>query len=100
MTPLSDLREIPDKLLRNLAKAPIINEDQIDNYMRFGNRPLSPAERDVLRCLSHGLTERMAAETLGRPFFTVRDQSKSARFKLRAKDSTHAVAIAIRQGLL
>lgn len=45
----------------------------------------TPAELDVLRCLSHS---------------TVASQVKSARRRLAAKNETHAVALALRRALV
>jgi DNA-binding CsgD family transcriptional regulator len=51
-------------------------------------------------CLSHGLTEREAADVLGIAYFTVRKHTARARLFLAAKTNTHAVALAIRMGLI
>lgn len=58
------------------------------------------SELQVLTCLSHGMTRAMAADALGLGVETVKSHLRSARQRLGAKDSTHAVAIAIRLGMI
>jgi DNA-binding CsgD family transcriptional regulator len=61
---------------------------------------VTPAEVNVLRCLSQGTGIDGAADLLSKSEWTIRDQILSARRRLRAKDNAHAVALAIRQGLI
>lgn len=61
---------------------------------------LSPAERMVLEAAADGLTVPRTAERLGRSVATVRNQRCAAMQVLGARDTTHAVAIAIRRGLI
>lgn len=61
---------------------------------------VTDAERDVLRCFANGLGIAGTADTLHKSPWTIRDQATSARRRLRAKDNAHAVALAIRQGLI
>lgn len=77
---------IPDRLLGTLG-----------DERRFR---LTPPELRVLTCISHGMTYEMAANTLGVSRNTVISQRETAVLKLRAKTTTHAVAQAIRQGLI
>ena len=58
------------------------------------------AELSVLAFLSHGLTVPMIADTLEIKADTVREHARIARYRLGAKNTTHAVALAIRQGLI
>jgi DNA-binding CsgD family transcriptional regulator len=59
---------------------------------------LSPAELRVVSALSHGLTEGMAADTLGIGFETVKWHTKSVRRRIGAKNTVHLCCIALRQG--
>ena len=61
---------------------------------------LTEAERMILRLYSHGLTRRMVADERGVAPETVKSQTEWIRLKLAAKTTTHAVAIAIRHGLI
>lgn len=67
---------------------------------RAGTPLLTYSELRALSVLSYGLTVPMAAELLGLSEETVSRQLASARRRLGAKNSTHAVALAIRRGVL
>lgn len=77
--------EVPDKLLRDLARVSITPPEN---------------ELQLLRCLSHGMTVAMAAETVGKTDSATRLDLEYARIRLSAKNNTHAVAIAIRSELI
>lgn len=65
------------------------------------NREIPPdAELRALLCASHGLTRMMIADVLGVSPDTVKTQLQRARQRLAAKNTTHAVALAIRAGLI
>lgn len=61
-----------------------------------------PTERELmaLRCLSRGMTAPMAAEAMGITLETVKALLDQVRRRLRTKNTTHAVAEAIRRGLI
>lgn len=61
---------------------------------------LSPAELAVITAASHGLTAGMAADVLGKQVETIKQQLKHSRLKVGAKNTAHAVAIALRTGLI
>lgn len=68
---------------------------------QFGDAPmLSKREKEVLVALSHGLGRQGSADALGVDLETIKTHTTRARRKLRAKDTTHAVAIALRTGLI
>jgi DNA-binding CsgD family transcriptional regulator len=58
------------------------------------------SELMLLRYLSRGLTLPMIADAMGVSVESVKTGLKRARQRLRAKNSTHAVAEAIRRGLI
>lgn len=62
--------------------------------------PLSPAETRAIEGASRGLEAQMIADTYCVELSTVKTQLKAARLKLRAKNTTHAVAEALRRGLI
>lgn len=75
----------------------------------FANRPREEPWRDfrlsegvlsVLRCHAAGMNERMTAEALSISAAAAHDRMRVARMKLGAKTQTHAVAIAMRHGLI
>lgn len=61
---------------------------------------LSPRETDALTLLAMGFSRAQAAESLSISEHTLRVYIESARFKLAAMNTTHAVARALSQGLL
>ncbi len=61
---------------------------------------LSPREIDALTMLAMGLNRSKAAESLDISEHTLRAYVESARFKLGATNTTHAVARAIAQGFV
>ena len=63
-------------------------------------RTLSPREIDVMTCLAMGYSRAQAAEKLDISESTLRVYIESARFKLGALNTTHAVARAMNQGLI
>lgn len=63
-------------------------------------RKLSPREVDALTLLAAGLNRAQAADTLAISEHTLRVYLESARFKLGATNTTHAVARALSHGLL
>jgi len=100
--PIGRDHDIPLRLVNELGATPVIDEELLSRAGRQSRTvsPLSGRERDVLRCRSHGLNAPMTAETLGIGLETVYTHLGTARLKLGAKDSTHAVALALRQHLI
>jgi len=62
--------------------------------------PLAPYELRVLEATSHGLTDREVAVVLGISHETVRKYQKGIQRKLAAKNRAHAMAKALRQGII
>ena len=67
---------------------------------RTNNPSLSPRETDALTMLAMGYSRAQAAESLSISEHTLRVYIESARFKLSAMNTTHAVAKALTRGLL
>ncbi len=61
---------------------------------------LTPSELRVVGALSQGLGETDVAEVLGITYHSVKQASKLARRKLRAKNTTHMCCEAVRRGLI
>jgi len=70
-----------------------------DNPNRV-EHPLSKKETRAIEAASRGLEAQMIADTYCVGVETVKTQLKAARLKLRAKNTTHAVAEALRRGLI
>lgn len=80
-----------------------VNERALEIEGRGGMeapRQLSPRERDVLTLLALGQSRAKAAEELSISEHTLRAYIESARLKLGAANTTHAVARALSQGLV
>ena len=60
----------------------------------------TPHELRVLLCVSHGMTNQMVAETVGCGIESVKSHLKNAQHRLAAKNRAHAVAIALREGMI
>lgn len=86
------------RLMRDIADAPTVSE--VDLWHTSHGPILTDRELDVLRCASVGLTRDQTADTLGIALNTVLSHLSAARYRLRAKNTPHAVALAIRQGLI
>ena len=67
---------------------------------RRARTPLSPREKDVLRCLVGGLANKEIADHLGLAEPTVKMHLVSLFEKLGARDRTQAAMLAVRRGLL
>ncbi|MGX9356592.1 helix-turn-helix transcriptional regulator [Roseobacteraceae bacterium S113] len=63
-------------------------------------QPLSPREADAMTMLAAGYSRAQAAEKLEISEHTLRVYIESARFKLGAMNTTHAVARALSRGLI
>lgn len=73
----------------------------------FAERARQPERRtptarqlECLRYLSHGLDGPQTADAMGLSYETVRAHLSAARLNLAAKNTTHAVAIALRLCLI
>lgn len=64
------------------------------------NVTLTPAERRCILGMSHGLGRQGVADAWGIDVESVKSQLRTARAKLAAKDTTHAVALALRYGII
>lgn len=102
-------RPVPEKMLRDLGRLPIISEALMppngkSAYTVWKRREDAPSltkrEQQILALLSHGMSNKMVAETLGIGYHTVRQHTKNARYVLRAKNTVHAIAIGIREGII
>jgi LuxR family quorum sensing-dependent transcriptional regulator len=67
---------------------------------KAGNISLTPREREVLRWVARGKSAREVGEILHIAKRTVDEHAQTAVRKLGARNRTHAVAIAVRDGLI
>jgi DNA-binding CsgD family transcriptional regulator len=89
-----------DHLLRDIARAPLLPDERGIGLPTPGSMNLTPAELRVVEAMSRGLTAEMAGDLFDVSPETVKTQLKAARYRLRGKNTTHAVANALRLGLI
>jgi DNA-binding CsgD family transcriptional regulator len=68
--------------------------------LKIGGTELTMSERQVLRLQARGLTRREVGERLQKSEETVKALSKTCRSRLRARNTAHAVAIAVSLDLI
>lgn len=61
---------------------------------------LSPRQRDVLMLLSLGREMKRVATDLGINYTTAKTHATVARLKLGARTNEHAIALAVRAGII
>lgn len=102
-------RDIPERLIHDLAQAPIIPKEVIalrERALNYGietrrrNVTLTLPVKQALQLASYGLTDIQIAEELGKGLGTIKTQLKEAYAILAAKNRTHACCIAIRYNLI
>lgn len=93
----------PHRLLKAIQRFPLIDEPHSEDFRLWQahiSTELTNRELDFLAAASHGLTAPMTADLYDVTPDTVQQTLRSARFKLRAKNTAHAAAKAIRAGLI
>jgi DNA-binding NarL/FixJ family response regulator len=99
--------EIRERVLRGLRR--VVDNDfpaeSIPDRLMFAvaqpvRRELSEKEKLVLLAASCGLSNHEIGDTLAMPLNTVMDHLQRINNKLAAKNRTHAVALAIREGMI
>jgi DNA-binding NarL/FixJ family response regulator len=68
--------------------------------LKIEGTDLTACETQVLRLLARGLTRREVGTRLNKSEETVKALSKTCRSRLRARNTTHAVAIAVSLDLI
>jgi DNA-binding NarL/FixJ family response regulator len=68
--------------------------------LKVGGTELTASERQVLRLQARGLTRREVGERLHKSEETIKALSKTCRSRLRARNTAHAVAIAVSLDLI
>lgn len=84
---LKQFQELPDLSLIAAEVEPFLS-------------PLTPREIEVLNCIAEGNSNKGIAHMLGITEQTVKNHITSIMRKLIANDRTHAVVLALRQGLI
>ena len=84
----------------NYARQPEWDQVASERVARGLELGLQPAHLRILNAISHGLQEEEAAVVLGIPEASVTEHLKEARRVLKAKNSPHLIARALRYGLI
>lgn len=63
-------------------------------------KPLSPRQRECLRHVANGLTDDEVAQHMNVSSTTTKRHLLDIRIKLGARNRAHAVAIALREGII
>lgn len=98
----------PERLLLDIARAKVVYDDPEERiqYLRpikptdHRDRNLTSREKMVLACSARGLTTFDTAEVLGIGEETVKTHKKKIIAIFKAKNITHAVYLAAKQGLV
>jgi DNA-binding CsgD family transcriptional regulator len=72
----------------------------LDQFDRLLDHRLTRRERQVVQLMSRGHSYQQTADELGLSIETVKSHLKSARRGLAARNTVHAVAEALRKGLI
>lgn len=94
---------IEDQRRDLILLAHYFNEKALDiepDKIQEASQPLSPRELETLTLLAIGYNRAQVAKTLSISEHTLRVYVESARFKLSALNTTHAVATALNRGLI
>jgi DNA-binding CsgD family transcriptional regulator len=90
----------PRRLAAKIGAAPLLPEHMIDRHSWDNGLDLSDGELAALKAAAAGMRSVEAAVLLGTNEHAVRMKWRVAQAKLKAKNTTHACCIAIRQGLI
>lgn len=73
---------------------------KVGPFFLANNPKLSPRQREVLRLAALGYSDQEIAGVLFLSVWTVRDYLRTARAALGARNTTHAVAVALGNNLI
>jgi DNA-binding NarL/FixJ family response regulator len=90
-------QEIPAKLIRDLGRAPHLEEWEIGKQRQ---RLIGRCVADVIACAANGMSEKSTAIHLTKSRHTVKTQRQQGLTVLKARSMTQAVATAIRLGII
>lgn len=72
----------------------------LDDLPKRGRPAVSVSQVEVLRLVAAGMSNSRIAAALGRPEYTVAEQVRQVRYRLGARDRSHAVALGMAAGLI
>ena len=95
-----DSRDRPAGELERAVDAAADSNRFVDPAANGKRSPLTRRQREVLQLLADGVSTDGVAHRLGLSAETVRTHTKATIRRLEARDRAHAVAIALRSGLI
>jgi DNA-binding NarL/FixJ family response regulator len=90
----------PPEALEQAVEAAAESNEFVDPATNGHGTPLTRRQREVLQLLSDGLSTQDTADRLGLQPDTVRTHTKGSMRRLEARNRAHAVALALRSGLI
>ena len=90
----------PPEALERAIDAAADSTEFVDPATNGGASPLTRRQREVLQLLADGLETGGVADRLGISTETIRTHTKATIRRLKASDRAHAVAIALRSGVI
>lgn len=72
----------------------------LDDLPKRGRASVSAPQVEVLRLVAAGMSNARIAAVLDRPEYTVAEQVRQLRYRLGARDRSHAVALGMAAGLI
>lgn len=91
-------RPIPERLIADLARAPLLEENLIREYST-GKRTLTPALAAVVPLVIEGKPYRVIAKELGITHYSAQDRIKRLLALYRARNRVHLAAMLVREQL-
>jgi DNA-binding NarL/FixJ family response regulator len=95
---LARLREIEESAARHRSGEPVA--EQATSRQRWAELELTRRETEVLQLIADGLGNREIAQQLSLADETVKTHVRNLLAKLQARTRSHAVATALRHGLI
>lgn len=90
----------PPEALEQAIEAAVDSHRYVDPATNGSRSPLTRRQRQVVQLLANGVSTDGAGHRLGVTAETVRAHAKAMIRRLEARDRAHAVAIALRSGLI
>jgi DNA-binding NarL/FixJ family response regulator len=90
----------PTEALERAVEAAVDSDRFVDPAANGRGSALTRRQREVLQLLADGLSTEGVAKRLGLSTETIRTHTKATIRRLEARDRAHAVAIALRSGLI
>lgn len=92
-------RPIPERLIRDLSRAPLLESHQVRKYVSV-HRNLTPTLYRTLELLCYGYSVREIAHRRHYSYTAIQDHSKRLLALFRARNRAHLAALAVASGYI